>query len=403
MKTIVIGGGAAGLISAYFSAKKGDETLLIEKNEKVGKKIYITGKGRCNVTNDCEPQDFLNNVVSNARFLSGAIYGFSPRDLMQLLEENGLPLKVERGNRVFPVSDKSSDVIKTLANMCKFAGVQINLNQTVESITAKDGVVTGVKTDLGDYACDKVIVATGGISYALTGSTGDGYTFAKELGHKIVPPVQALAPIRVKGDYPSALAGLSLKNVAFNVTYQNKLFSSEFGEMLFTHHGVSGPIVLTTTSKINRLDKKDMVLSIDFKPALDEKTLDNRLIRELTSSSAKALKNVIDTLLPSSLVPFVIERTGINPDKKAGEVSRLERQQIIRTLKNFTLEFDGFAPFSEAIVTAGGVSVKEVNPKTMESKLVKGLFFAGEVLDVDAYTGGFNLQIAFATGVRAGS
>ena len=403
MKTIVIGGGAAGLIAAYFSAKKGDKTILIEKNEKLGKKIFITGKGRCNVTNLCEPQDFLNSVVNNARFLSGAIYGFTPRDMMDLLEENGLPLKVERGNRVFPVSDKSSDVIKTLANMCKFAGVEVLLNQTVEGITAADGKVSGVKTDLGDYTCDKVIVATGGVSYALTGSTGDGYTFAKALGHKIIPPVQALAPMKIKGDYPARLAGLSLKNVTLNVTYQGKLVSSEFGEMLFTHQGVSGPIVLTTTSKINRLDKKDLSLAIDFKPALDEKTLDNRLIREFSAQSARAIKNVLDQLLPMSLIPVVIERTGIAPDKKAGEISRAERQSIIRVLKGFTLDLESFAPFSEAIVTAGGVSVKEVNPKTMESKLIKGLYFAGEVLDVDAYTGGFNLQIAFATGARAGS
>lgn len=403
MKTIVVGGGAAGMIAAYYAAITGSETVLIEKNEKLGKKIYITGKGRCNITNNCSPQEFLSNVVSNSKFLTSAIFGFQPQDMVDLLECNGLPVKTERGNRVFPVSDKSSDVIKTLANMCKFAGVQILLNEAVERILTEGGSVVGVETELGSYRADKVVLATGGISYPSTGSTGDGYRFAKSLGHKIVPAVQALVPFKIKGDYCARLSGLSLKNVSLNTYVGGKLFSSQFGEMLFTHQGVSGPIVLTTSSLINRVDKKNLTMYVDLKPALDFETLDNRLLRDFDELKNRTLKNSLDKLLPSGLIPIIIERTGIPENKRNNEITRAERQRIVQVVKNFTLDFDCLAPFTEAVVTAGGVSVGEINPKTMESKLVKGLFFAGEIIDVDAFTGGYNLQIAFSTGVKAGT
>lgn len=403
MKTIVVGGGAAGMIAAYYAAITGSETVLIEKNEKLGKKIYITGKGRCNITNNCSPQEFLSNVVSNSKFLTSAIFGFQPQDMVDLLECNGLPVKTERGNRVFPVSDKSSDVIKTLANMCKFAGVQILLNEAVERILTEEGSVVGVETELGSYRADKVVLATGGISYPSTGSTGDGYRFAKSLGHKIVPAVQALVPFKIKGDYCARLSGLSLKNVSLNTYVGGKLFSSQFGEMLFTHQGVSGPIVLTTSSLINRVDKKNLTMHVDLKPALDFETLDNRLLRDFDELKNRTLKNSLDKLLPSGLIPIIIERTGIPENKRNNEITRAERQRIVQVVKNFTLDFDCLAPFTEAVVTAGGVSVGEINPKTMESKLVKGLFFAGEIIDVDAFTGGYNLQIAFSTGVKAGT
>lgn len=403
MKTIVVGGGAAGMIAAYYAAITGSETVLIEKNEKLGKKIYITGKGRCNITNNCSPQEFLSNVVSNSKFLTSAIFGFQPQDMVDLLECNGLPVKTERGNRVFPVSDKSSDVIKTLANMCKFAGVQILLNEAVERILTEEGSVVGVETELGSYRADKVVLATGGISYPSTGSTGDGYRFAKSLGHKIVPAVQALVPFKIKGDYCARLSGLSLKNVSLNTYVGGKLFSSQFGEMLFTHQGVSGPIVLTTSSLINRVDKKNLTMYVDLKPALDFETLDNRLLRDFDELKNRTLKNSLDKLLPSGLIPIIIERTGIPENKRNNEITRAERQRIVQVVKNFTLDFDCLAPFTEAVVTAGGVSVGEINPKTMESKLVKGLFFAGEIIDVDAFTGGYNLQIAFSTGAKAGT
>lgn len=403
MNTIVIGGGPAGMISAYYSSLYGNNTLLIEKNEKLGKKLYITGKGRCNVTNDCEPNEFLQNVISNSRFLTSAIYNFSSADLMELLQSNGLPLKTERGNRVFPVSDKSSDVIKTLADMLKQANVKVTLNQTVTDIIVENGSVSKVVTDACVYPCDKVIIATGGISYPLTGSTGDGYKFAKKLGHKLVNPVQALVPFKISGNYCADLAGLTLKNISLNVDYDGKRLFSEFGELLFTHQGISGPVVLTASSKINRLEKSKISLSIDLKPALTEEVLDQRILRDFEEFKGRELKNSLNKLMPSSLIPFVIKRSGIKEYKKNSEITREERLRLLSAIKGFKLDYDGLMPFSQAVVTAGGIATTEVNPKTMESKLVKGLYFAGEVLDVDALTGGFNLQIAFATGVKAGS
>lgn len=403
MTTIVIGGGPAGMITAYYSSLSGNRTILIEKNEKLGKKLYITGKGRCNVTNDCDVNDFFTNVISNPRFLTSAIFNFTPNDLMALLESHGLPLKTERGNRVFPVSDKSSDVIKTLTEMLKSVNVEIKLGETVLAVKQKDGAVTSVKTDLAEYPCDKAVVATGGISYPLTGSTGDGYKFAKTLGHTITPPVQALVPFMIKGGYCAELSGLTLKNVSLNVFRNGKIIVSEFGELLFTHTGVSGPVVLTASSKINRFSPSELSMYIDLKPALDEETLDKRIVRDFEEQKNKELKNSLNKLLPSSLVSEVIKRSGIKEYKKNNEITREERKRLVEVLKKFALDYQGLCPFSQAVVTAGGVSVNQINPKTMESKLVKGLFFAGEVIDVDAKTGGFNLQIAFATGVKAGS
>lgn len=403
MNTIIIGGGAAGMIAGYYSALSGNTTTIIEKNEKLGKKVYITGKGRCNVTNNCDVNDFLSNVVTNSRFLMSSISNFTPNDLMALLESFGLPLKTERGNRVFPASDKSSDVIKTLSNMLKCQGVSIKLNETVEKLIISQGKIVGVETDLGVYYCDKVIVATGGLSYPSTGSTGDGYKFAKSSGHTIVPPVQGLVPFKIKGDYCKELSGLTLKNVRLIVENQGKIVANEFGELLFTHQGVSGPIVLTASSKINRMSKSDLKMWIDLKPALDEKTLDLRIIKDFEELKNKELKNSLFKLMPSNLVPFFVQKCGINPTKRNNEITRLERQKIVYTLKHFELEYDGLCSFTEAVITAGGVSTKEVDPKTLESKLIKGLYFAGEVLDLDAYTGGYNLQIAFSTGVKAGS
>lgn len=401
MKTIVIGGGAAGMISAHFASAKGDEVILIEKNEKLGKKIYITGKGRCNLTNDCEFDEFMNNIVNNARFLMSSIRSFLPQDTMEFFEEHRLKLKTERGNRVFPLSDKSSDVIKTLADTLVKDGVEIRLNEKVVKISENNGFINKVITDKGEYPCDKVIVCTGGYSYQSTGSTGDGYRFAESFGHTVIKPRPALVPMLTDGGFAD-LAGLTLKNVSLKVFYNDKQIVNEFGEMLFTHVGISGPIVLTASSKINALDLKQIKVYIDLKPALEIETLDARVQRDFLKFTKKQLKNALSDLLPSSLIEPVIKQSGVSGEKKVDDIKKEERKKLVETLKNFKVKFRGLADFNEAIVTSGGVSVKEIDPKTMESKKVKGLYFAGEVIDVDALTGGFNLQIAWATGAKAG-
>lgn len=401
-KVIIVGGGAAGMIAAIFAAKNGNDVLLLEKNEKLGKKIYITGKGRCNLTNDVSAREFFDFVVNNPKFLYGAINAFPPQAVKDFFEENGLRLKTERGNRVFPASDKASDVTKTLEKVMRETGGSVRLDTEVKAIITKDGKVTAVKTDKGTEYCDSVVVCTGGMSYPLTGSTGDGYDFAKAAGHTIVKPRASLVGIELKDNDIYDLQGLSLKNVSIKAVSDGKTVYEDFGEMLFTHYGISGPIVLSCSCLLNELDLKKVKLVLDLKPALDEKTLDNRLIREIDSAKGKEIKTVARSLAPSSLVPFILKRAKIHPDKKCGELTREERRKLVSVFKNVELLPRELRPLSEAIITAGGVNVKEINPKTMESKIITGLFFAGEVLDVDCFTGGFNLQTAFATGFIAG-
>lgn len=399
----VIGAGAAGLVAAYFAAKNGNNVTVFEKNEKSGKKIYITGKGRCNVTHDCSPEEFLENVVSNPKFLTGAIYSFPPSKCVQFFEEGGLKLKLERGARYFPVSDKASDVTKCLENYCKNAGVTFNFNEKVEKINVLHSTMLDIITSKGSYSFDKVIVCTGGVSYPSTGSTGDGYEFAKEAGHKIIPVKQGLCGLNIKGDFFRNLQGLTLKNVNLSVFNGDKLIRSLFGEMLFTHFGISGPIVLSASSLINRLDLKKVKLILDLKPALSDVQLDKRLLRDFEEYKNKSVANCLKELLPAALIPEVLKRSGIKPESQVNSVTKAQRLSLLTTVKNFDMIVASLRDFSEAIITCGGVDVKEINPKTMESKLVKGLYFCGEVLDLDAFTGGYNLQIAFATGYAAGN
>lgn len=402
MTTIVIGGGPAGLISAYFRAVRGEDVYLIEKNEKPGKKLYITGKGRCNVTNDCDVDEFLSNVVTNAKFLNGAIRRFPPEKFMEFLSGK-TKLKTERGNRVFPLSDKASDVTKCLCAYAEEAGAEIKLNEKVLSINASDGKIVSVVTDKATYPCDNVIVCTGGLSYPSTGSTGDGYAFAKSFGHTIVSPVAALSGVNLKGDFYKNLQGLSLKNVAISVVNGKKKIYSDFGEMLFTHFGVSGPTIISASSFINRLNLRDVYISLDLKPALTEEQLDARVLRDFEKYKNKAIKNSLDDLLPKAMIPVIIKAACINGDIKNNELKAENRRKIVAAIKDFRMYPHSLRDLNEAIVTSGGVSVKEIDPKTMESKLVKGLFFAGEVIDADALTGGFNITIAACTAYSAGN
>lgn len=402
MKIAVIGGGAAGLIAAHTAAENGAEVTLFEKNEKCGKKIYITGKGRCNVTNDCEPQEYLTHVVNGAKFLTGAIYAFPPRSLMEYLESGGLRLKTERGNRVFPVSDKASDVTKCLENYCRHAGVTIRFGAKVLGLDILNSTMRGIITQNGLELFDKVIVCTGGKSYPSTGSDGDGYKFAAEAGHTVIQPVPSLCGINLKGDYFKEMQGLSLKNVSLKVYCGKKLVKELFGEMQFTHFGASGPLILSATALINRMNAADVKMLIDFKPALSSEQLEQRILRDFGADKNKDISNCLKSLLPSSAIMPILSRSGIAADKKVNSVTRTERASLLTNLKNFDILFLSLRGFEEAVVTSGGVSLKEVNPKTMESRLVKGLYFCGEVLDADAFTGGYNLQIAFSTGFCAG-
>ena len=399
---IVIGGGAAGMFAACSAAISGKSVALLEKNEKLGKKLYITGKGRCNLTNNVPVSDFLNNVVGNPKFLYGALSELSPTDVIDFFEENGCKLKTERGNRVFPESDKASDITKTLQHVLIKSGVDIFLNTAVCRIETKDGKVCGVKTANGVIACESAIICTGGLSYPLTGSSGDGYGFAKGLGHSVIDLKPSLVGVELKGNDFINLQGLSLKNVSVSFLSNGKELYSDFGEMLFTHFGVSGPTILSASCILNRINARDIILKIDLKPALNDKVLDDRLLREIEAGKNKSIANVMRLIVPHTLVKTVLSRAGINGDKRCCEISKAERANLIHTLKNLEFKVKGLRPIEEAIITAGGVSVKEINPKTMESKIVKGLFFAGEVLDVDAFTGGFNIQIAFSTGFVAG-
>lgn len=399
----VIGAGAAGLVAAYFAAKNGNSVTVFEKNEKSGKKIYITGKGRCNVTHNCTPDEFLLNVVNNSKFLAGAIYSFSPEKCVRFFEEGGLQLKEERGSRFFPVSDKASDVTKCLENYCKNAGVTFKFSEEVKIIGILNSTVSDITTSKCTYSFDKVVVCTGGLSYPSTGSTGDGYKFALEAGHKIVEPKPALCGLNLKGDFYKNLQGLSLKNVNLTVFYREKVLKSFFGELLFTHFGISGPTVLSASSLINRLDLKEVKLVLDLKPALSFEQLDKRLLRDFDNFKNKSIYNCLKELLPAALIPEVLKRSKILPERQVNSITKAERLSLLTTVKNFDMLVASLRDFSEAIVTSGGIDVKEINPKTMESKLVNGLYFCGEVLDLDAFTGGFNLQIAFSTGYAAGN
>lgn len=403
MKVAVIGAGASGLMAAYACALNGNEVTVFERNEKCGKKIYITGKGRCNLTNAVPPQEFLSNVVNNSKFLTGAIHSFSPDDTISLFDNLGLSLKIERGNRVFPVSDHASDVTKCLENACKNLGVEFKFNCKVDKISVLNSTVSDIIVNNNRYYFDKVLVCTGGTSYPATGSTGDGYDFARSVGHTVVPLKPALCGLNLKGGFYSDLQGLSLKNVSLTVLYGEEKVKKFFGEMLFTHFGVSGPIVLTASSFINRFDLNKVTLLLDLKPALSAEQLDERILRDFASSPNKSISAVLKLLLPSSLIMTVLDRCSIDGTKRVNSITKAERATLIKIVKGFEMRVESLRPFEEAIITSGGISVNEINPKTMESKLVHGLYFCGELLDVDALTGGFNLQIAFATGYAAGS
>ena len=402
MKVVVIGGGPAGMISAYFSASNGNQTTLIEKNEKLGKKLYITGKGRCNLTNDIEPDEFFTKIVNNAKFMFSSIRAFTPQDTMEFFEENHLRLKTERGNRVFPLSDKASDVTKCLENLLHKNNVEILLNEKVVDINCIDGKVVSVETDKQTIICDKVIVATGGVSYPSTGSTGDGYDFAKKLGHNIIDVKPALVGICISQSFCKDLQGLSLKNVSLKAYYNDKEVYNSFGEMLFTHFGISGPLVLSLSSVINRLSTSKLTFTIDLKPALTDSQLDKRILKDFAEEKGKMLGNSLNKLLPQRLSGVIIKESKIKAEKRNSEITKEERERLVKTIKNLTLKPISLRPIEEGIVTSGGVDVKDVNPKTMESKIIKGLYFAGEVLDIDAFTGGYNIQLALSTGAQAG-
>lgn len=433
-KVIVVGGGAAGMFAAIFAAKKGHEVHIIEKNEKFGKKIYITGKGRCNVTNDCDVEQLLNSVVRNHKFLYSAFYECTSQDVMTFFEEAGCPVTTQRGNRVFPTSEHASDIINALVRTMKKHGVITHLNTEVKELLTEEKnyedniikrIVTGVR--LGDNSvleADSVIVATGGLSYPTTGSTGDGYNFAKCIGHKVTDLIQSLVPLETKEEYIKDLQGLSLRNVEVSIEYNKKEVFREFGEMLFTHFGVSGPLILSASSYLGEFlekrRKKDrnfitaddfyshvfsdsqIAMYIDLKPALSEEQLHQRVLREFDDAKNKAFKNILNGFFPGKLIPVIIQLLKIPEFKKINEITKEERTEFVQLMKHFPMTITGFRSFKEAVITKGGISVKEVNPSTMESKLCKGLFFCGEVLDLDALTGGFNLQIAWSTGCLAG-
>lgn len=397
-KVIVIGGGASGMMAAYAASLAGAEVTLLEKNEKTGKKIYITGKGRCNLTNDCDAEDFFKNVVTNPKFLYSAYYSFDSSMVMDLFESNGCPLKTERGQRVFPVSDHSSDVIGTLNRLLKGNNVDVKLNTTVTGVGAN-----AVYTNKGKFEADSIIIATGGFTYPSTGSTGDGYKFGKDLGHSIKNPVPALVPLCTKEEDYLEMQGLALKNVTLTMYNGSKKVFSDFGEMLFTHFGISGPLVLSASSTyVGLKDRSDVKVSIDLKSALSFEELDSRVLRDFGENQNKEFKNSLDKLLPSTMIPVIVRRSNISPEKKVHEITREERRELVRILKGYELTVTGTRDVNEAIITQGGINVKEINPSTMESKIVPGIYFCGEVLDTEALTGGFNLQIAWSTGYLAG-
>lgn len=419
MKVIIIGGGPAGMLAAITSAQKGNETTIIEKNNRLGKKLLITGKGRCNITSSIDINDFINNIPGNGKFLYSAFQNYTNKDIIHFLEKNGVSVKEERGNRIFPKSDKSLDVEKAFEREITRLHINVKLNSKVTNILVKNNKVEGVKylnsedIEKNLYA-DKIILATGGATYPLTGSTGDGYKMAEQLGHTVTKIKPSLVPLTAsKGSIKicQKLQGLSLRNVAIRLmdVEKNKKIYEDFGEMIFTHFGVSGPTILSSSAHLLRyknveelLANGKIVLEIDLKPALSEQQLDLRIQRDFSANKNKEFKNSLDALLPQKLIPVIVDLSGIDEDKKVNEVTKEERLKLVELLKKFNVTISGFRPLEEGIITAGGINVKEINPKTMESKIVEGLFFAGEIIDVDAYTGGFNLQIAYSTGYTAG-
>jgi predicted Rossmann fold flavoprotein len=402
-KVIIIGGGAAGMIAAIKAAERGYEVIIIEKNEKLGKKVFITGKGRCNVTTSKEIEDIIKNIKGNGSFMYSALYTFSNLDLMKMIEDKGVKLKIERGDRVFPESDKSSDIIKCFERYIAENNVKVIFNTSVIDVISENNIVKAVKTSDGNILnCDVVILATGGKSYPYTGSTGDGYKLAEKLGHTITDIKPSLIPLITKEPWVKDLMGLSLKNIELCVKYKNKQIYKEFGEMLFTHFGISGPVVLSASRRITDCLPEEVEVYIDLKPALDTNELDRRILRDFEKNINKHFKNSLDELLPQKLIPIIIGLSGIDPEKAVNSVTKEERQGLIKLLKEFKVTVVNTRPIEEAIVTRGGVKVKEVDPTTMESKIVKNLYIVGELLDVDALTGGFNLQIAFSTGYCAG-
>lgn len=413
MRTIVIGGGPAGIIAGIKSAEEGKTVTLVEKNDSLGKKLLITGKGRCNITSSLNISEFINNIPGNGRFLYSAFDNFNNNDIIKLLKEEGLDVKEERGNRIFPVTDNARDVLNALLRKMKKLKIEIKLKSKVNKIIVEENRAVGIiYNDKEKLYADKIILATGGKSYPTTGSTGEGYKIAKELGHTINGIKPSLVPLEIyQKNECKAMQGLSLRNIGIKImdSEKNKLIYEDFGEMLFAHFGVSGPVIISSSAHLVRyknieelLKNRKINLSIDLKPALTKEKLDDRILRDFNDLKNKQVKNSLDKLLPQKMIPVVLERLAIDQNKKVNEITKEERQKIVEILKNFKLEISGFRPIEEAIITAGGISIKEINPKTMESKIVQNLYFAGEIIDVDAYTGGFNLQIAYSTGYTAG-
>lgn len=412
MKVIVIGGGPAGMMAAITAAESGDKVILIEKMESLGRKLLITGKGRCNITSSLYMSEFIKNTPGNGKFLYSAFQNYTNADIIEFLKKQGLEVKEERGNRIFPVTDKSIDVLNCFKKRIDELKIKYKLETRVEKILIKNNEVLGVRTNREIIQTDKIILATGGKSYPLTGSTGDGYKIARDLGHTIIPIKPALVPLEVyEKEECKKIQGLSLRNIAIKIidTDRKKTIYEDFGEMVFTHFGISGPTILSGSAHLAKykdidylLKKRYIKITIDLKPALTEEQLDDRILRDFKEFKNKQFKNSLDKLLPQKMIPLIVELSGINPEKMVNEITKEERRHLVQLIKYFTITIKNFRPVEEAIITCGGISTKEINPKTMESKLIKGLYFAGEIIDVDAYTGGFNLQIAYSTGYTAG-
>ena len=413
MKVLIIGGGPAGIIAGIRSAEEGNNVILLEKNDNLGKKLLITGKGRCNITSSLDISEFINNIPGNGRFLYSAFDNFNSNDIIELLKEEGLDVKEERGNRIFPMTDNARDVLNALLRRMKKLKIEIKLKSKVNKIIVEENRAVGIiYNDKEKLYANKIILATGGKSYPTTGSTGEGYKIAKELGHTINEIKPSLVPLEIyQKNECKAMQGLSLRNIGIKImdSEKNKLIYEDFGEMLFAHFGVSGPVIISSSAHLIRyknieelLKNRKINLSIDLKPALTKERLDDRILRDFNDLKNKQVKNSLDKLLPQKIIPVVLDRLNIDKNKQVNQITKEERLKIIEILKNFKLEISGFRPIEEAIITAGGISIKEINPKTMESKIVQNLYFAGEIIDVDAYTGGFNLQIAYSTGYTAG-